>query len=68
MNREEFEAEYIRRYMKADPFREAKASIESLRVGDGYADQHIDLCWKVQQIKNENRRCDRGDSVEALEW
>lgn len=47
MNRDEFEAEYIRRYMKADPFREAKASMESLRVGDGYADQHIDLCWKA---------------------
>lgn len=54
MNRDEFEKEYVKRHMGYDPRGEESKvkSVERLREGEGYSDDHMDLCWKVQQIKN----------------
>lgn len=70
MNRDEFEEEYAKRHMDYDP-RSMKSkidSVERLRHWDGYTDTHIDLCWKVQNIKNILYQSDRGYVISKLEW
>lgn len=70
MNREEFEIEYATRHMSYDP-RQIESKVESvnrLREGGGYSDTHIDLCWKVQLIKNTPLRMDRAELVLELDW
>lgn len=55
MNREEFEDKYAQKYMGLSFVHnptEAIESIKELRDGEGYSDHHIDLCWKVQLLKN----------------
>lgn len=47
MNRDEFEQAYAEKYLKGDYI-----VARDNRDGEGYADHHIDLCWKVQKLKN----------------
>lgn len=71
MNREEFEAKYAQKYMGLSFVHnptEAIESIKELRDGEGYTDHHIDLCWKIQQIKNCTGVFDRFGRVTELEW
>lgn len=55
MTRKEFEIKYAMKYWGGDFTHnptETLQSMESNRRDGGYADHHIDLCWKVQQAKN----------------
>jgi hypothetical protein len=44
--RDFFECEYARRHMSADPFREAKQSLEENRHGDTYSDEGLARAWE----------------------
>lgn len=59
MNRDEFEMAYAEKYTSGD-----WTVVADNRDGEGYADHHIDLCWKVQQF-NDNNACLH---VEQIEW
>lgn len=55
MNRDEFEKAYAEKYLKSDLERSSHDTLLSMienRDGEGYTDHHIDLCWKVQRLKN----------------
>lgn len=70
MTREEFEIEYANRHMRYDP-RPMQHKVDSVnRLADinGYSDTHIDLCWKVQLIKNTPLRMDRAELIMELDW
>lgn len=43
--RDIFEGQYIMRHMAADPYQEAKESLESLRFELTYSDPHLDDCY-----------------------
>jgi hypothetical protein len=75
MNRDEFEVKYAQKYMGLSFVHNPPESIESikeLRDGEGYTDHHIDLCWKVEQIKSMKVDYDGWldicQSVNDLEW
>jgi len=70
MKREEFELEYANRHMRYDP-RSIESKVESVnRLAEinGYSDSHIDLCWKIQKIKNTPLRMDRAELIMELDW
>jgi hypothetical protein len=70
MNRDEFEAEYVRRHMGYDPRCEQSKllSVIRARVDYGYSDSHMDLCWKVQDIQNEKRANVKSTRFKHLRW
>lgn len=71
MTREEFEVKYAMKYMGLSFVHnptEAIESVKELRDGEGYTDHHIDLCWKVQQIKDEDMEDDQSVMLAYLEW
>lgn len=49
MNRDEFEQAYADKYTSGD-----WTVVADNRDGEGYTDLHIDLCWKVQQLKKKS--------------
>lgn len=65
MNRYEFEYEYAKKYLNRD-----LTLVNDNREGEGYTDHHIDLCWKVQQLKNNSLTGIISDSefINDLEW
>lgn len=71
MNRDEFEVKYAQKYMElsfVNNHTEAIESVEGLRDGEGYTDHHIDLCWKVQQVKNARTGYAMIREINRLEW
>lgn len=57
MTREEFEIKYAMKYWGGDFTHNPNATLQSMesnRNGEGYTDHHIDLCWKVQKLKNKS--------------
>lgn len=70
MTREEFELNYAARHMSYDP-RPIESKVESvnrLREDSGYSDTHIDLCWKIQLIKNTPIEAGKARLVMELDW
>jgi len=68
--RDFFECEYARRHMGYDP-RSAESKIVSvnrLRDGDRYSDAHVDLCWRMQIIKNSPNDSLKVRLIDSLEW
>lgn len=47
MNRDEFEKAYAEKYTAGDV-----SAVFANRDFKRYTDHHIDLCWKVQKLKN----------------
>ena len=73
MNRDEFEKAYADKYLKNDVERSSHDPLQPIidnRDGEGYADHHIDLCWKVQQVKNKSLIGFISDSelINDIEW
>ena len=72
MTREEFEKKYAMKYRHHDFFHnphKTEFEIRQLRDGEGYSfDHHLDLCWKVQKIKDEIMDDDRLYELAYLEW
>lgn len=53
MNRDEFEKDYARRHMGAEPSEASSViSLRELRNGDGYDDPLADLSWRNQLAIN----------------
>ena len=44
--RDYFEADYARKYMSADPYNQAKQSLEENREGETYADELLANAWE----------------------
>lgn len=63
MNREEFEQAYADKYTGGD-----LTPVRDNRDGEGYTDHHIDLSWKVQQIKDEDMEDEQSVMLAYLEW
>jgi hypothetical protein len=70
MNRDDFEQEYVERHMGYDPRNNEskRASVFRLRADHGYTDSHIDLCWKIQMIKDVADRGLRLRAINGLRW
>jgi hypothetical protein len=73
MTREDFETEYAWRHMKLSFMHNPADAVEAVRQyrsNEGYTDKHMDLCWKVQKLKN---YCASGGAflnknISSMEW
>lgn len=71
MNRDDFEVKYAQKYMGLSFVHnpaEAIESIKELRDGECYTDHHIDLCWKVQQVKDVADSSLRLHAINRFRW
>ena len=63
MNRDEFEQAYAEKYLEGDYI-----AARDNRDGEGYTDHHIDLCWKVQQVKDVADSSLRLHAINRFRW
>ena len=71
MTREEFEKKYAMKYRNYDFMHNATVTLSEIkdnRNGDGYHEHHLDLCWKVQKIKNSADDYDLVLKIYSMEW
>ena len=71
MTREEFETKYAMKYRNYDFMHNATVTLSEIkdnRNGDGYHDHHLDLCWKVQEVKNRVFGYSMVREINRLDW